>query len=159
MAATDRSFVMMKWHLDFLDWNGNFLPVFFLILYHRSCFLEKHIFSYLILAVSSDLFKCLFAPAFLIPTLLFLPHLLTTPHKTKSKLTNCDRSLIGLPLGITPNGCCAERLTPSPTAMEACQAMQVTFIAPWMQALPLKEDTSNLFLLSKKELLIWIEEL
>lgn len=58
-----------------------------------------------------------------------------------------------------PNGCCAVRLTPSPTAMEACQAMQVTFITPWTQASTLKEDTSNLFLLSKKELLIWAEEL
>lgn len=83
----------------------------------------------------------------------------TAPHKTKRRLTNCDCSLIGLPLGITPNGCCAERLaSPPPTAMEACQAMQVTFITPWMRALPFKEDTSNLFLLSKKELLIWREE-
>lgn len=77
------------------------------------------------LAASSDLFKCLFDYP-----LSFFPHLLTAPHKTKRQLTNCDCSLIGLPLGITPNGCCAECLTPSPTAMEACQAMQVTFIAP-----------------------------
>lgn len=95
---------------------------------------------------------------FLFPPL-FPPLPLTSPHKTESKLTNCDCFLVGPPLGITPNGCCAVRLIPSPTAMEACQAMQVTFITPWMRAPPLKEDTSNLFLLSKKELLIWAEEL
>lgn len=89
---------------------------------------------------------------------LCLHHLLTAPHKTKRQLTNCDFFVAGPPLGIMPNGCCAKRVTPSPNAMEVCQGVQVTFTTPWMQALLLKEDTSNLFLLSNKERLIWREE-
>lgn len=91
-------------------------------------------------------------------TSLCLHHLLTAPHKTKRQLTNCDFFVAGPPLGIMPNGCCAKRVTPSPNAMEVCQGVQVTFTTPWMQALLLKEDTSNLFLLSNKERLIWREE-